>query len=146
MAKALEAAGQSSDETYITEHHEAMMQEYRKIMDVLKDNIITEKTEDTSGDTGTAKIEDTSEGYASEERGTEKEIGKDRLTELFTQLAEQLDTFESTAVDGLLKELFQYEYQGQALRTVLSSVEEKAEAFDFLGAEEELMKLQEKMR
>ena len=70
-----------------------MMQEYRKIMDVLKDNIITEKTEDTSGDTGAAKIEDTSEGYASEERGTEKEIGKDRLTELFTQLAEQLDLY-----------------------------------------------------
>ncbi len=146
MAKALEAAGQSSDEAYIKEHHEAMMQEYHKIMDVIKENIITEKTEDPSSDTDAAKIEDTSEEHASEECGTDKEIGKDRLTELFTQLAEQLDTFESTAVEELLKELFQYEYQGQSLKDMLASVEEKAEAFDFMGAEEELVKLQEKMR
>ena len=32
------------------------------------------------------------------------------------------------------------------VKYMLGSVEEKAEAFDFLGAEEELMKLQDKMR
>ena len=74
------------------------------------------------------------------------EIAKEDLCEKLVKLGEELETFEFEGVDKVLSELFGYQYQGQKLEELLLSVKEKADAFDFMGAEEELAAVKEKTR
>ena len=74
------------------------------------------------------------------------EISKEELREKLVELGEELETFEFEGVDKVLNELFGYQYQGQKLEELLLSVKEKADAFDFMGAEEELTAVKEKTR
>jgi len=63
---------------------------------------------------------------------------KEKLEEALDRLAGRLETFESEGVFEVLDELANYQYCGESLSSVLTPVREKTQAFDFMGAEEEL--------
>ncbi len=128
MAKDLETAGKAADDTYIHRHHAEMMQEYHRVMEVIKAEI---------------HIEEES-GFC--EKEVLPELEETRLKEYFEKLKIQLETFESIGVEQILSELFDYQYHGNRLEELLAGVQLKVKGFDFMGAGDELAKVQEKMR
>ena len=126
MAKALEAAGKEENIPYIQANHAEMMQEYRRVMEVLKARVIPkEEIKETAGEL--------------------PEIEKKKLKEALTQLATQLETFESTGVEQILTELFTYRYQEAPLEEMLAEIATKVKEFDFMGAGDALAMIQEKV-
>ncbi len=127
MAKALETAGKEGNTVYIKEYHEEMMQEYHRVMEVLKAEVVAEENETKTKD-------------------ELPEIEEAKLHDCMERLALQLETFESMGVEQLLWELFAYQYHGERLDEILAEVQAKVKEFDFMGAGDELAKAQEKMR
>ena len=146
MAKGLEMAGKSEDEPYIYMNHEMTMAEYSSILSVIGANatVYPENAEKEQNSMDEKAAESAGEAVA-EDTGL-PEIAKEELREKLVKLGEELETFEFEGVDKVLNELFEYRYQGQKLEELLLSVKEKADAFDFMGAEEELAAVKEKTR
>ena len=132
LAKQLEFAGKENRIGYITEHHAAMQEEYKKLFYNLRDRLgMEEKTEVAE---------------------TEAEVQK-QLMELE---AERLDSFMETmenAAYGLqqeqmlktLEELEQYSYQGVSLKELFAPVKRKVEQFDCISATELAVRLKNKL-
>ena len=145
MAKGLEMAGKSEDEPYIYMNHEMTMAEYASILSVIGANATVFPENAPEKESGTD--EKIAENTAEETKEIVlPEISKEELREKLVELGEELETFEFEGVDKVLNELFGYQYQGQKLEELLLSVKEKADAFDFMGAEEELTAVKEKTR
>lgn len=153
MAKELEAAGKAEKEDYIAVHNEEMLAEYEKILDVIGRNRIIfpegmpneEKAEELLANQEAAL--ETAEGDAA--GGTLEglpEISKERFQQELEKLAEQLETFELEGIETVLGELLQYRYGGTALKELMKAVKSKADAFDFMGAGEELEEIKEKLK
>ncbi|MBQ6889355.1 MAG: response regulator [Lachnospiraceae bacterium] len=143
MAKGLEMAGKSEDEPYIYLNHEVTMAEYGRVLEEIRKNeIIFPK--DAQDDTDNCVAGETAEADVQE--NNLPEIPEEKLYEALERLEEQLGTFEYEGVQSVLEELLEYQYHGMRLDELFESVKEKAEAFDFMGAEEELEATKEKMR
>ena len=146
MAKILEAAGRAKNEEYITGHTMETLLEYERILQVIGENRVVfpdgtpgvEETKPGAGETNAVpKAEET--GTVPEPgAGSLAEMTKEKLEEALEQLAGRLETFESEGVFEVLNELGNYRYSGENLSEVLAPVREKVQAFDFMGAEEEL--------
>ena len=145
MAKELEAAGKAEREEYIFAHTEETLAEYEKILDVIGRNKIIfpegapdkEKSGETLSEQGAA-VQKASDGLP--------EIEKERFLQEIEKLEEQLETFELEGIETVLGELLQYQYEGTPLKELMGSVKSKADAFDFMGAGEELAAIKEKLR
>nr|MDE6608427.1 hypothetical protein [Lachnospiraceae bacterium] len=74
------------------------------------------------------------------------EISKEQFLQELEKLEEQLETFELEGIETVLGELLQYRYEGTALKELMETVKSKADAFDFIGAGEELEGVREKLR
>ena len=149
MAKGLELAGKSEDEPYIYMNHEMTMAEYASTLSVIGANptVFPENAVEKTSGADEKTAEDTVENTIGEVQETSlPEIAKEELCEMLVKLGEELETFEFEGVDKVLNELWGYQYQGQKLEELLLSVKEKADAFDFMGAEEELTAVKEKTR
>ena len=144
MAKGLEMAGKSEDEPYIYMNHEMTMAEYTSILSVIGANATVYPENAAKEESGAE--EKPSESTEEAVETSLPEIAKEDLCEKLVKLGEELETFEFEGVDKVLSELFGYQYQGQKLEELLLSVKEKADAFDFMGAEEELAAVKEKTR
>ena len=159
MAKELEAAGKAKNEEYILSHTEETLEEYERVLHAIGENevIFPDGTgnrpesagmagnQDGSGENGRALSkaaeEDKGDGRSSSGAAAadeRPELSLEKLEEALAKLEEQLETFESEGVLAVLKELELYCYEGQPLSERLASVREKAETFDFMGAQEEL--------
>ncbi len=146
MAKGLEMAGKSEDEPYIYMNHEMTMAEYTSILSVIGANATVYPENAVKEESG---AEEKAAESTTEEAVQEinlPEISKEELFEALVKLGEELETFEFEGVDKVLNELCGYQYQGQKLEELLLFVKEKADAFDFMGAEEELAAVKEKTR
>ncbi len=149
MAKELEAAGKAKNEEYILAHTAETLEEYERVLRTIGENQVVfpngtaeGENEDSavsrSGESAGAAMPDGGEA-GSAEAGTERpELPAEQLEEACKKLEEQLETFESEGVLAVLEELEHYCYGGQPLSELLAPVREKAEAFDFMGAQEEL--------
>lgn len=138
MAKILEAAGRAKNEEYIMNHTMETLLEYERILKVIGENRVvfpdgTPEAEDTN-----AVPETEGTGTVPEAAGSLAAVTKEKLEEAFDRLAGRLETFESEGVFEVLDELANYQYCGESLSSVLTPVREKTQAFDFMGAEEEL--------
>ena len=125
LAGRLEQAAGEGKSNDIRGNHREMMTEYERVLSVLKENerICPQKTQENL-----------------------QEIEQGKLEERLEELTEQLETLESDRVEEILEELFEYQYQGQPLKELFLPVQEKVNEFDFMGAEEMLTAVKEKMR
>ncbi len=140
QAKALEAAGRSGDITFIQEHHETMMNEWNRVMQIIE--------EDPQVPVDEAKVRlgmiETSEKEMVVEL-QEKEVADDAMWERWMKELEDA-TF---SLDGekmllLLKEMQKYCYLGKSLECALKPVVRKVEMSDLMSAYELVSSLQEK--
>lgn len=144
MAKELEAAGKAEREDYIFAHNEETLVEYEKILDVIgKNKIIFPDGTPDKEKAGEMLLEQEAELHKAS--GELPEISKEQFLEELKTLEEQLETFELEGIEKLLGELLQYQYKGTPLKELMISVKSKADAFDFMGAGEELAAIREKL-
>jgi hypothetical protein len=142
MAKELEADGKEKNEGSIHAHHDEMMQEYEKILHSIQTAFGAEApNEPLPKDEPARSPEPAASLKPAEEAG--EDIEKRKLIDSLDKLEEQLESFESAAVEELLEELSGYTFRGQTMGEWLSPIGDKVREFDFLGASEALSALRE---
>lgn len=162
MAKELEAASKAVQEEYIFEHTAEMLEEYKRVLGVIAENKEFfpngagegQKRQETQ-EAGSGMHQ--SEAETGQEAGSnvrqadtggqaqKPEIMKDALIEKLDLLAEKLQTFEYDSIKEVFLELSDYRYGEMDLEELLNPLREKADMFDFMGAEEELVIMREKI-
>jgi len=126
LAKELELAGKRDDISYITEHHEGMMQEYDKVISLLEESSLfaaKEEKQDVSSRT---------------------EITEEEFVALLTKLEDGAYSLDSDAMVHTLEQLENCIYKGEILETMVKSVMKKVAMSDFFSAYETVVKTKEK--
>lgn len=123
MAKRLEAAGKKNDINYILGNHEEMLEEYKRVIQVIKTGLANEAEEEMKEEKNLPVLEeDVFKNYATEFENAMFDLDGDRMLEI-------------------LEFLEGYQYRGMNLKTKLSSVRKKVEMSDYMAAADSLMEL-----
>ena len=146
MAKDLEYAGKSMDEYFIDSHHKEMMEEYQRILNLLGSD------ERINPDAGQATKTAEPDGKEAEATGQEglsveelPELTAEEYNTLLNELKEALGTFENDAVEDILVKMQGYKYRDEPLAALVEPIRKKAAMFDFMGAEDELTGIRERL-
>lgn len=139
MAKELEAAGKAVQEEYIFEHTGEMLAEYERVLGVIAEN----KEFFPNGVGEGMELRKKQTGAAGQVQ--KPEITEELLIDKLHLLAEQLQTFEHDSVEEVLQELAGYRFGEMDLDEFMNPLQEKVDMFDFMGAEEELALIREKI-
>ena len=144
MAKDLEYAGKSMDECFIDGNHEAMMKEYRRVLELLGADERVNPDGRGVGEPG-AGGESAGEDAAPEPEEALEELDGQEWQSLLEELKEALDTFESENVESILNRMKGKSYGGESLEKLMKPIGEKAGMFDFMGAMDELNGIRERL-
>lgn len=130
MAERLETAGKRHKIDEIEAHTEDMLKEYERVLKVIRSSpdIFPEIRPELSEQTGKSDIQ------------------PDDLDSKLAELSQTLDTFEMEKVQECIDALSGYSVNGKSLSELLSGIIQKAAAFDFMGAAEELEELRRNVR
>ncbi len=159
MARDLESAGKNGDEEFIRGHHEDMMKEYQRVLDVLgADRRVSAGTDSAAvesdgmpldGAGHGAELESAEKrqpGEADEAQGQDlQEISGEELEGMLAELKEALGTFENEAAEEILNRFQGLRYKGKALSELTDPIRKKVGLFDFMGAEDELDGIRERL-
>ena len=153
MAKDLERAGKSADEDFISGHHQAMMEEYERVLNILgsderinpqakKDEAVAESSEDSVSESTSEE-----QGAGEDIAGTDglPELNGEELESVLEELQGALGTFESDAVEEILRKLQGFRCGDKPLAELFDPIRKKAAMFDFMGAEDELAGIRERL-
>ena len=117
-----ERAAKDDDKEAVKRLHDEFMDEYKSILDqldgCLREDVDNEITDERSAPTGDDEVKD--------------------WADLKEELRGCLESFEAQALEDRVKEIGDKSLDGRPIKAVLSSVIEKAQAFDFEGAIDEL--------
>ncbi len=127
MAKELELAGKENNTEKIRRDHAAMMEEYERILGILRGNVVPE-SEDTLSVSDMPLLTDA------------------EFAELIKAFEDAVFTLDGQNVTRALEELQKYSYRGHSLKELLQPLEEKVEMSDFMSAYEAMSKLGEQLK
>lgn len=137
LAKELETAGKKNDISYIREHHAKMVEEYRCIIENLKESFPDSE-------------EITPEKQEEQEKPANPESLPLLADNIFDQRIQELETamyeLDGAQMLKIITELENYQYSGVALREALSAVRRKVEMTDYMSAMDVLLKLRERLQ
>ena len=128
MAKELELAGKRGDEKYIRENHEAMILEYARILDILKES-------------KTVNPQAKQESLGDLEVLTDEEMDKIAL-----EFEDAAFAFEHDQMAEIAERLSNGSYQGHPLNELVKPIIRKIEMSDYLSASEAVARLRERIR
>ncbi|MDD6307610.1 MAG: response regulator [Clostridiales bacterium] len=135
MAKELERAAKEKEEKYILNHHKEAMEEYDRILKILKEYLKVDVTEkETDG-----KEEETGEIV-------EPELSEDEFDNLARELEEAAYDLEGDTMAEIVEKMQQYSYHGYLLKEELAPVKRKIEMNDYMSASETVSKLKTKRK
>ena len=139
-----EMAAKNDETATINLHHKQMMDEYKRVVQVLRDNpqIYSPPVE---AEPAVAEQPEESPEPAPERKENKRLTPLD-VTEwrkIYDDLKQLLNTFEPGSVESYIKEYEDSSYKGKALSELLSPVLKKVNEFDFVGALEELNSIAE---
>lgn len=151
LAKELEMAGKREDISYIKEHHDAMIQEYERILKILEESSALGEPVKAHVSSDKGKVEKLKQDLTKEMDGQEETVSSKQEIE-DAQLKNFLQLLEEAAfgLDGrkmllISTELGQYAYRGHDLEPLLKKTQKKIEMADYFSAydnlEKELQKL-----
>lgn len=126
MAKALEFAGKGEDFDYIRREHDAMIIEFKRIMQILFECRYLASSED--------------EGAVV----NKPELSEEEFEQQLIVLENVTYEFDANKVIPILDELSKYSYHSKDLAKELKPVYKKVEMFDFMPAYEAVVKIKEK--
>ena len=127
MAKLLEAAGKTNDEKYILENHHQMMEEYQRILDILR------------GKFG-------AEGDEEEQVLDLEELSDEEMDHLVNQFEDAVFTWEESNMRQIIDEMKKYQYHKKAIGEPLQAIDRKIEMSDYMSALDTLKSLVEKWK
>lgn len=130
LAKDLEAAGKAVNISYIKEHHQEMIEEYQRVIGLLKD-FRSDQDEDEEEE---ESAEDLPEIYDVE------------FERLVAEMEDAMYGFDEEEMLRILDELQKYKYRGKALKGKLAPIRRKVENSDYMSAVESLTKLKEDLK
>ncbi len=151
MAKELEAAGKAEKEKIILEKTDAMLTEYERVLSVIAANktIFPEGVEEDKvlqKADGQSPLAETAADAAGEAKQAKKqEISVQETAEKLAELMEKIQTFERDDVEAVLQELSGCRCGQTDMEELLKPIKDKVDMFDFMGAEEELQTIREKV-
>lgn len=120
-AKEMEAAAKKRDKGYIREHHEALLEQYRQVVQCIGDVLGFGTNDDMQ-----AASEDTTE------------MTKEELLLRLAELKEGLDTFEADKAETLIEKMGKAVYQGTPVSELLHEVGQDVDDFEFASASEKV--------
>lgn len=120
-AKEMESAAKKRDESYVREHHEALLDQYHQVAQCIGDVLGLDISKDMQ-----VSSEDTTE------------ITKEELLQRLTELKEGLDTFEADKAETLIAEMGKAVYQGVPVSEFLHEVGQDVDDFEFASASEKV--------
>ena len=127
MAKLLEAAGKTNDEKYILDNHHAMMEEYQRILDLLKLKFGSQEDEE-------------------EQVLDLEELSEERMEHLLNQFEDAVFTWEENNMRQVIDEMQNYQYHKKAMKEPLQVIYRKIEMSDYMSALDTLKSLVEKWK
>ena len=126
MAKALELAGKGEDYDYIRREHAAMVVEFERVMQILKECKYLGAEE------------------VIQETVDKAEISEEEFALKLAELENVTYEFDASKMLPILDELSKYSYHSKDLEKELKPVYKKVEMFDFMSAYETVVKIKEK--
>ena len=127
MAKLLEAAGKTNDEKYILDNHHVMMEEYQRILDLLKLKFGSQEDEE-------------------EQVLDLEELSEERMEHLLNQFEDAVFTWEENNMRQVIDEMQNYQYHKKAMKEPLQVIYRKIEMSDYMSALDTLKSLVEKWK
>lgn len=127
MAKELELAGKGGDEAFILEHHEAMMQEYARILGLLKESRTIHPQKEETAPIGCEALD---------------ESAFDKLALEFEDAA---FAFDHEQMSAIAERLAKCSFRGHVLADMMKSIIHKIEMSDYLSASETLFRLKDRI-
>ena len=143
LAKELEAAGKAEREDVILKKTDAMLAEYERVLSVISANRVIFPEGIEPEDAPQKPDADMDEIKSKEEE--KQEITGQELEQKLKELEEQLQTFVREDAETVLQELARYRYGQYDVAELMKPIREKVDLFDFMGAEDELAAIREKM-
>ena len=128
MAKALELAGKGENYEYILAEHNAMIQEYRRIMDILNNSAVL----------GEKKV--------IEAICEKPEIDEETFSGILAELENEMYNLDDVKMRETLNRLCTYSYGTRDLEKELQAVYKKIEMSDLMSAYETVMRIKEKIK
>lgn len=116
-AKSMETAAKKRDQSYIREHHEALLEQYHRVVQFIWEVLDLGKHDDLQ-----ASSEETAE------------MAKEELLEQLAELKEGLDTFEADRAESLITEMGKAVYQGKPISELLHEIGKDVDDFEFASA------------
>ena len=123
MAKALEFAGKGEDYDYIQKEHDAMIQEFERVMQILFECKYLRVPEQEIADVN------------------KPELSEEEFVLKLAELEHVTYEFDANKVIPILDELSKYTYHSKDLARELKPVYKKVEMFDFMSAYETVAKM-----
>lgn len=127
MARALEKAGKEGNITYIEEHHDRMMKEYRRLIQEIADSSLIHV--------------EASEVVAEESNENLRQITEAEFDAVCEQFQKAMYEFDEQGMKDALKPLDNTSFQGQALDSKLVLVLRKIDRADYFSAGETLIRI-----
>lgn len=126
MAKGLEFAGKGEDYDYIHNEHGAMVVEFQRVMDILKNSPYLAASDEAEADS------------------TKPVISEEEFAQKLVELENATYEFDEKKVIPILNDLSQFAYGSKDLEKELKPVYKKVEMCDFMSAYEAVAKIKEK--
>ena len=135
----------NGEEPTIHRHHDQMMNEYRRVLSVLKANPrifapaeVAEEAAVVPAASSTETAAPAAPGPAAQAPVRLESLDITEWRKIVIDLRELLDTFEPSAIEDYIERNANRSYKGKALLELLEPVVKKVNSFDFVGAVEEL--------
>lgn len=142
LAKELELAGRQDDETFILEHHDAMIQEYAQVLlAIKKSRIIDPYGQAEAGNRAAVtdmEIENTAEVKMGKAVTTVhlEPIEDEQLDQYAAAFEEAAFAFDEDAMMSAAQHLMQCSYRGHSLQEPMERVMKKVRMSDYMSASE----------
>ena len=128
MAKSLEMSGKENRIDYILDHHQEMMEEYRRVLQLLHDFLHRDEG-----------------GEEQESEQNLPELSRERFEELVSSMESAMYEFDGPGMLEILEDLQKYQYRGTSLKTRLAFLHHKIEMSDYMSALENVIKIKERL-
>lgn len=139
MAKKLETASKEEDSDYILAEHGNTMQEYQRVLDILKANpqINTAAEKPAQSEVADAVPEE-----AARERAPE--IDRDEFEQLLAKFEDAVYTLDREAMEPIVERFAACSYCGHNMDEAMEAIRKKIDMEDYMSALDAVLKMKEK--
>lgn len=153
LAKGLEMAGKQNDVGYIKEHHQEMLVEYERVIDILNHSSVVGENVPQISESGFGEENVNMSGTNRTTQNADEidmdslhQLDEKEVQELFQTLESAIFTFREEEILKVIEVFEQSQYHGHAFVKHMDIVRKKIEMSDYMSAFEHLTRLVKKWK